>query len=196
MRRLWCSDAELPWCSFLGWRVWLQTDSFFAFCELTFLAAVLNPNGTVQTRLWEPGLLRGFRSCSEFEFKKKKKIIFEEGSGGRKILDCNKTQFPLLAFLAIFSLPWWLQVLCFWFNWGFSHPVLKQTESCAAFFPRSYNHHWASPRCFGWLLALSSHLKCNKILIYWIVLRCALEFPILQLKPWLQIGSGFDLLNL
>lgn len=134
MLRHWCSDVELLWCSFLGWRVWFQIDSFFAFRELTFLAGVLNPNGTVQSRLWEPGLLGDFTSCSELELKWKNNCILEEGSEGRKMLDCNKNQFPLLAFLAIFSLPWWLQVLCFWFNWGFSHPVLKHNESCAAFF--------------------------------------------------------------
>lgn len=60
---------------------------------------------------------------------------------------------------------------------------------CATF-PPSYNHHWAFPRRFGWLLTSSSScLKCNKILISCTVLESALELFIPQLKLWLHLSS-------
>lgn len=92
--------------------------------------------------------------------------------GGKwRMLDCSKNRFPLFAFLAIFLSPDGCRY-CFRLNWGFSHSVVKHSESCTTFSSCLITIRFF-PRCFGCLLLASSfHQKCKRTLILWTTVRC------------------------
>lgn len=179
---LWCSDVQLLWCSFLGWKVWfflllLWTD-FSCSCPQSKWDST-NPamRATSAERFYKLQWT-WIKNCNSYlsrEVEKGRHLIATRINflclhSWLFFLSLDDYRYCILGLIGNFPTPYWSKLRC-------------------ATFPPSHNHHWTFPRRFGWLIISSSScLKCNKILISWTVLKCALEPFIPQLKLWLHLG--------